>query len=205
MHSDIKTSLLLKTQVFPTIAFFKHALDKKIIIEAHEHYQKRSWRNRYYIGSNQGAVSMSIPLKQGKNKSMPIQEVNISYDHPWHVQHFKTLQSIYGKSPFFIYYKDELESLLNKKHEHLFQFNNETMLWMARSMKFEMDLEFTNQYTTTVDDHIIDGRKSLVLNAIQTKPYQQVFGKTAHFISGLSALDLLFHLGPDSYYYLKSI
>lgn len=40
MHSDIKTSLLLETQVFPTIAFFKHALDKKIIIEAHEHYQK---------------------------------------------------------------------------------------------------------------------------------------------------------------------
>lgn len=78
MHSDIKTSLLLETQVFPTIAFFKHALDKKIIIEAHEHYQKRSWRNRYYIGSNQGAVSMSIPLNK-ENKSMPIQEVNISH------------------------------------------------------------------------------------------------------------------------------
>jgi len=95
-----------------------------VLFEACEHYQKRSHRNRYVLNSSQGRLELSIPLRKGKNQQCPIRDVQISYDEPWHVRHFQTIRSTYGKSAFFEYYGDGIEKILHKKHSFLFDLNS---------------------------------------------------------------------------------
>src|SRR4029078_4734922 len=89
-------------QYLPSIEYFAHWLfHGSLIIEKHENYPKRTWRNKTAILGAKQALILSVPLQKGKNQHMPITEVKISYDEPWHRIHMHSLQAAYGKTAFF--------------------------------------------------------------------------------------------------------
>src|SRR5690606_5930050 len=84
---------------------------RDVVIDLAEHYQKMSYRNRYYLAGPEGKILMSIPLQSGRNQRKPVKEVAISNDTPWQSQHWKTIVSLYRRSPFFEYYEHLIEPL----------------------------------------------------------------------------------------------
>src|SRR6202790_5862619 len=104
--------IISELQYFPPITFFT-ALYKEtyVYFDIYEIYRKMSFRNRCLIAGAQGIISLSVPLQDGRNQQLPMNEVLISDTDNWQSRHFKSIQSAYNRSPFFEYYKNEIAGL----------------------------------------------------------------------------------------------
>lgn len=186
------TSFISPSFIYPPISFFLEIKKSNLIaIDLHEHYQKRSNRNRFDILTSNGKQSLTIPLKKGKNEKQPMSEVLISYDENWPNQHLQSIQSAYGKSPYFEHYFPMVESLFQKRFEKLFELNDAALLQSIKALKL-------NTKITTTSSYIPD--KSCASNPERT--YPQVFEYKFGFTQNLSIIDLLFNTGPEACFYL---
>ncbi len=193
---------VIETQIFPNVLFFGILYHfKGICFEVCENYQKRSFRNRYIIGTTQGKLNMSIPLQKGKNESQAIRLVNISYDFNWQQQQWNAIQSAYGKSPYFIYYKDEIQDLIFQKTNSLFEFNQKIIQMICSLIKLPCEFEYTTDFNP--ENSISFYNKINLQSNTGQAEYYQVFQKD-RFIPNLSILDTLFRLGPETLLYVKS-
>ena len=73
------------------------------------------------MGAN-GKLSLSIPLRERKNKSLT-KEIIIDYKTDWQTQHWRTIESAYRNSPFYEYYCDELQGPFFEKIDSLIEYN----------------------------------------------------------------------------------
>jgi len=186
----------------------KFLLYDQVIIERHENYQKRSYRNRSHIIGSHGVERLSIPLQSGKHEQQPITEVRISYDRPWFASHWNTIKSAYGRAPYFEHYGDGLKQILYARHTYLFQLNVDILNWITSSIGLKKN-EFSFMYERIALDSI-DLRNfihfktnSLDVN-FRAMPYFQVFDDRQKFEANLSVIDVLFALGPETKEYLRS-
>ncbi len=202
-------NILIESQIFPPIQTIAYCIKtNNILFEASENYQKRSFRNRYQIGSHQGILELTIPLSKGKNDHQAITEVKISYDSDWPNIHWKAIQSSYGKSAYFIYYKDLIADVLFSNSNYLFEINLLSWKLIQGILQQDWNIQFTEQYSSQVTDDILDLRSKINLKNIRTleiPEYYQVFSGTTGFIPQLSILDLIFHFGPEAYLYLRAM
>lgn len=124
----------------------------------------------------------------------------------WQKQHLQAIQSSYGKSPYYIYYKDSLNDLFNQKFELLYEFNSASQIWLAEQMNISYSVFETNSYEKILAPGFIDLRNRINkknLSSFKNQTYYQVQGTMQSEFASLSALDLLFHLGPESLRYIR--
>ncbi len=197
-----QSKILLGLAYLPNVQHFtKLYAHSQVYIEAHEHYTKRSFRNRTQIVGANGIQRLSIPLEKGKNEQMPIGQVRISYDMPWQSQHWKSILSAYGKAPFFEFYADELIPFYKKKYDFLFDYNFEILQCLINLIGLDCTLNYTTAYIAEPIG-VLDYRKLIypkyVNDDIMYIPqfYNQVFEERHGFIPNMSVLDLLFCVGP---------
>jgi len=151
---------------------------------------------------------LSIPLLKGKNQQQNIKDVKISYGCNWPLQHLRAIQSSYGKSAYFIYYKDLIFELLLKKEEFLFDLNWNSLQLIAGLIPINLNLQRSKNYIVQSDHASLDLRNQIQFlssEPISLPSYYQVFSVKTGFISNLSILDLIFHQGPEAIYYLQQI
>ncbi|MFT5800525.1 MAG: hypothetical protein ACI956_000329, partial [Nonlabens sp.] len=133
-------------------------------------------------------------------------------DSSWRNQHWRTIQSAYGNSPFFEYYGDELKAFYQKKYEYLWDFNYDLLLWITKKLQLDVSITLTAEYQAAPSGDTADWR-----NAIHPKQhkqradehfkaayYPQAFEDRHGFLSNLSILDLLFCSGPGAGLILES-
>jgi hypothetical protein len=195
------SSILIETQYLPPIAYFaaiQHA--STIIIERHEHFQKQTYRNRCYFLSSQGKETLILPLTS-KHGHVSITDIKIDYSQKWLNHHWRSIQSAYGRAPFFEYYAHDLEKVLFAKHVFLYDLNYQLLSMCLKWLKWNVAVEESLAYEKTIDSSTLDLR-SLInpkKNDIEEKfykpiAYTQVFGNT--FVKSLSLIDLIFCEGP---------
>ncbi|GAB5555176.1 MAG: WbqC family protein [Saprospiraceae bacterium] len=180
-------------------------------LEAQEHYQKNSFRNRAHIATANGLQRLSIPLKKGKNESMSIQTVEISYDENWQKQHWGAITAAYRRSPYFEYYADDLEMLFQQEIKHLFDWNLKLLKFLYEAWQVPTNWQLTTEYLKEPSDGNQDLRNQIrpktiadfAAKKLPPKSYPQVFQEKHDFIPNLSSLDLLFCTGPEGLAYLS--
>jgi hypothetical protein len=200
--------IIIETQTFPPVSFFARAIRAdKVLLETHEHYQKRSLRNKCIILNSNGPQVLTIPLMKGKNEQMNIREVRISYDQNWPEQFRKHLQSAYGKSPFYMHYEAELFQLLDSGTSYLLEMNTLILNFVGKKSGCMLTLGQTEEYLEKYSGNYCDLRNCYTLKggpkARNDAFYPQVFEHKFGFVSGLSILDLLFNMGNESVNILK--
>ncbi|MDF1867773.1 MAG: WbqC family protein [Saprospiraceae bacterium] len=211
-----KDTILLELQYLPSIQYFTKLISHEItLIEQYENYLKGTYRNRCHIVGANGLQRLSIPLEKGKNEKQPIREVKISDHENWQAQHWNSIKSAYGKSPYFEYYVDELEPFFKKKYEFLFEWNWDLINCIIDCLSIECELKWTTEYlgkqALEEEKSIFDFRNGIHPKIHRQKEdphfkpakYAQVFQEKHGFISNLSILDLLFCSGPESYRILE--
>ena len=109
------SKILIELHHLPCLDYWKtileaHNLGKEVILEANENFNKQSYRNRTYILGANGKLALTVPVQKGSQKTL-ITEVKIDYSADWNRQHWQSIKSAYGKSPFFIHYADFLEPI----------------------------------------------------------------------------------------------
>ncbi len=195
------SSILIETQYLPPIAYFAAIQQASTItIEKHEHFQKQTYRNRCYILSSQGKEMLILPLTS-KHGNVCITDIKIDYSQKWLNHHWRSIQSAYGRAPFFEYYASDLEKVLFAKHIFLYDLNYQLLSMCLKWLKWNVPVKESLAYEKTVDSSIMDLRslinpKKSDIEEKFYKPasYTQVFGST--FVKNLSLIDLIFCEGP---------
>lgn len=184
----------------PSLEYFCALLKyDEIIIEAHEYFEKQSYRNRCKIQTTNKIDTLTVPVKNGNSKVL-IKDLKIDYHQDWTRRHWGAIYSAYGKSPFFEFYSDYFRILLEKKPDFLFDFNIDLLTICLKLLRLEKTIIFTEKYQKDVENDLrgqIHPKQRFVENQLY-KPvaYRQNFGN--EFEPNLSILDLLFCQGNQT-------
>ncbi|NIM12111.1 MAG: hypothetical protein GTO45_08370 [Candidatus Aminicenantes bacterium] len=195
-------------------------------------YNRRSVTSRVKIKTQQGEKWLSVPVKKKGRYHQLVSEVELETDNIWKKKIQGTLQSSYGKAPYYKIYFPEFETILQKDHRSLAELNIELIQWLAQAFEVKTPMVKSSELAgisgqsterlVTICKAVgasqylsgFGGQKyqeqemfrqnniELVVYDFKHPEYLQLWGD---FILGLSAIDLLFNCGPQSAEILKNI
>lgn len=188
---------------FPCINSFVTLLQSSILsFDGDNNFKRASFRNRMIIAGANGPITLSIPIVGGRNVKLLYKEVEIDFNNNWQRDHFRTLSSAYGSSPFFQFYKDELAQLYTTPTRFLYEWNFNCLDWVFRKMKISPEYldNFNSLETSNSPLVFFEYTPSNYLNLSEKGKitYTQVFQDKIGFLPNISILDLLFNQGSAS-------
>jgi len=149
-----------------------------------------------------GRRDLTIPVVHVSGKT-PIAEVLIDHSQKWVNNHWRAIQSAYGKSPYFEYYADDLHDILYSRPPLLYELNKRLLSMCLKALRIDVPVKETMAYIKIVQNGVLDLRNAIdvknptSMNRFFTPvPYAQVFGST--FVENASIIDLIFCVGPEA-------
>lgn len=196
--------LRIELQYFPCINAMVDIVECRSIFFDHEQPFKRStFRNRLLLPGGNGLVSLTIPVVGGRSVKLPFKAVQIDYSSFWQRDHFRSLDTIYGNSPFYFQYRPSLKEIYDQNPKFLVDWNQICFDWLVKKMK--INLRFVQDTSHSTDKTVIRERKDFYLPSNRERTenqsfikYPQLFEDRIGFKPNVSILDLLFNLGPDA-------
>lgn len=172
---------------------------QNILFDAHEHFEKSTYRNRCYIASPNGKLRLTVPVEGGKGQRARYAGLRIDAETNWQKIHWQSLTSCYRNSPYFEYYEDRFEPFYHEQFENLFDFNKQLMELILELLGIELNIAYTTGYQKKYDD--AEDFRSKIIPSVQQETdvkYRQVFEEKTGFLQDLSIVDLLFSEGPHA-------
>ena len=177
---------------FPAHAIPSLSQTQELQIRTDFVFEKSTGMNRMKILGANGPILLSIPVKK-HTKGTPASEIRIDYIQKWQNQHWRSIQSAYGKSPYFEYYKAELEGMYTLTPEKLVDFTSALMKWILSQYHPKIQISVIlaqNPETIEPLEPLLFSWKEDIPASGTVFSYHQVFGE--EFVPGLGALDHLF-------------
>jgi hypothetical protein len=170
----------------------------QVFVETHDNYQKQTCRNRATILTGNGLHDLIIPVIRSSEKQ--IKEIQIDNSEAWQRNHWKTIESAYNHSPYFLFYRDFFEPFFQKKHTFLFDFDMELLHLLRKLFKMKNSIALTPSFD--LQPHGIEDYRDYFLPKNRTfRPkkieYLQVFSDRSEFAKNLACIDFLFAAGAD--------
>lgn len=197
--------ILLSTAYLPPAEYFYYISGAgSVLIEKEENYIKQTYRNRCYILSANGPQLLTVPVLKGNAFKTAIKDTRIDYTKRWQQLHIGAIRSSYGSSPFFVHYFEDIEKIINRNHLFLTDLNMELLQLMLKYFKMKNKVTYSESFLTagTQENDFRYSISPKKKSSYSSKKYFQVFENINGFIPGLSIIDLLFNMGPDSGKYL---
>ena len=195
-------ALFIPTYFSPISQYHAILNSNSITFEVEDNYQKQTYRNRCYIYGANGKqllnIPVSIPKSSKKTKSKDILVKNSN----WQKQHYKSLEAAYNHSPFFEFYKDDLQKIFSKKYTYLLDVNLDSFNFIKNALELPIEYKFSKTYEENKPDdfrELADSKKKVEISFLS---YIQMFDQKFGFLKNLSILDLLFMEGPNSINFL---
>lgn len=146
-HNRVEVNFMIvltECQYFPSVILFKKVIDfSNVEFDIYDVYRKMSFRNRCVIAGGGGPVNLSIPLVEGRNQRRPLKEVRIDNKTGWQGQHWKTITSCYNRSPWFEFYKHDLEILYRQPADWLHEWNRKCWDWVVGKLGLEIQTRWS--------------------------------------------------------------
>ncbi|MDR1583977.1 MAG: WbqC family protein [Prevotellaceae bacterium] len=207
METKENHKIIVSTAYLPNVQYFSKLLyGETIIIEQHENYLKQTYRNRCEILTTNGIMALTVPVKHSGAK-IKIRDIQIDYSENWQRLHWRTINTAYRSSPFFVYYADDFMPFYNKEEKFLFDLNCKMFDKLIGLIGLKTKITLSNSYCHDYDK---DYRSSITPKNKSEDPeffpvsYYQVFGDKFGFQPSLSILDLLCNEGNNSYFIIKN-
>jgi len=194
-------TVLLSTAYLPPVSYMALCLQsEKIVIERYETYPKQTFRNRCRIYGPNGMQTLSVPVVKVNGNHTLTKDIRIAKTAPWQRLHWRSIGTAYNNSPFFLYYKDDLEKVFVTQFDFLLDWNCTLMEILCRMLRIELKTGFTDQFDNAPEGMKDFRESSKKKNFIPSKhlPYTQVFSPKHGFLPDLSIIDLIFNMGPES-------
>ncbi|MEO0898774.1 MAG: WbqC family protein [Bacteroidota bacterium] len=189
---------------YPPVHWYASVIREEAVhLEVSQHYRKQQFTSRCHIKVANRILPLTIPVGK-RGAKVPIRDKKISYEVDWQTQHWRSIYSAYRNSPFFEYYEDDVKGALFTTGLDLTHYLLLQMEGINRMLGMDTRFVLTSEYLEE-ENYGTDLRKAFdpSLKRMPTwftpRAYPQVFGD---FVGGLSILDLLFNMGPESRAYL---
>ncbi len=201
---------VFSTACFPPVSYVYYLINSKYtVIDVGEHYIKQTYRNRYKLAGANGIQTMVVPVVN-THKKTSVKDIKISYETNWQKIHLKTIETNYNKSPFYLYYKDYINTFFYKKYIYLFDLNKDILDKILNLININKNIEYSFEYSSNADSYndyrnFFNPRKPDISEHLIFKNYEQVFSLKYGFSKNLSILDVIFNSGPDTSAYLATI
>ena len=188
---------------FPCLYAFADLMHQpNILFDAEMPFKRSSYRNRMIIAASNGPIQLSVPVIGGRSIKSRYKEVEIDYKSNWQRDHFRTLSTAYGKSPFFMFYRNELEQLYQETPRLLYEWNLLCLSWVFKKMKVDKEIDYKmiheNESKETSFVELYSPQNFYAHPTQISVTYNQVFEDKIGFLPNLSILDLLFNEGSNS-------
>src|SRR5580704_10335269 len=106
------TCVVLQPSYIPWRGYF-HQIQKADVFVFYDdvQYDRDGWRNRNRIMGPHGPQWLTIPVSRKGSvvNRTPIASIAINWDTEWNTRHWKTLQQVYARAPYFRECADWLE------------------------------------------------------------------------------------------------
>jgi arginyl-tRNA synthetase len=191
-------------------------------------FKKNEWQNRNKIKTEQKWQWLTVPVihKFGQK----INEVKINNTVRWGKKHFTALMTHYSKATFFKEYTGFFEETYGQEWQYLIDINIHIIRYLAKALgisntEFVISSKYESREGQTerlvdlckqAEGNIYlsgkDGAKYLNLDEFEKEGIQVIFQDYHHpqypqlygnFEPYMSAIDLLFNCGPESFSILK--
>lgn len=188
-------------KLFPPVEWFAAIpVGATLLIDPHTRWNKRDKStHRYRVADVNGPVDLTVPV--GKPESFTdakLADISLSNHGQWWHVHRVTLESAYGRTPFFEHYFPKFERFFNAEttaeFPHLVSYLTATTNQALELLGIDAKVELGSSQ-----------EKLEPFRCDSLPPYWQVRSNKFGFISGLSILDLLFNLGPEATLYLRRL
>lgn len=199
LQNGAPRTIVLSTAYLPPVDYLEaFASARLVILEAHEHYQKQSYRNRAEVVGANGVERLVVPVERPGGSHTPIKEVRVSYATRWVEQHLGALRACYGQSAFFIHFYPEIAATLQWGYPTLWELNNALLRLMLRYFGVRTEWIETDAYRATYPAaEALDLRAAFHPKRPRPagKHYFQAFADRHGFQPNMSAIDLLLQEG----------
>jgi hypothetical protein len=195
--------VILQPSYIPWRGYF-HQIQKADLFVFYDDVQfdRRGWRNRNRIKTPQGTRWLTIPVlsKGFQVEHIPINQIKINWDRSWNEEHWKTLQSAYGKAPYFDTYAPILNQFYQQKNVLLVDFVIDLTIALSQSLGItktrfirSSELKVTGQKT----DHLIEILNTLGADHYISGPSAQVYIEEEKFSKNHITLEYMDYNYPD--------
>ncbi len=172
-------------------------------VEQFDHYLKQTYRNRCTLAGPNGILSLTVPIVKPQTIKCLMKDIRISDHGNWRHQHWNAIESAYNSTPFFEYYRDDLQPFYEQEFEFLIDLNEGLCRTLCELIDLQPDMRRTSDYRKDFGTREKDFREAIhpkkgndpEFTAVR---YYQVFEDRHGFLPDLSILDLLFNMGPES-------
>lgn len=201
--------LLLSSAYFPPPVYFSLiASANSVSIEKWENYHKQTYRNRCNILGANGPLTLTVPVERGSFHKTPVRDIKIDYSLRWRQVHIRSIVSAYSMAPYFEYYFDAIEEIINNNEEFLLDFNMYATKRVCSCLGLDAAIGFSDYFISSGDAendyrYIISPKVRGQMDGYTEKPYIQVFSDKFDYTPGLSIIDMLLNNGPGTHAILR--
>jgi hypothetical protein len=192
--------ILLSTAYLPPAEYFSLIKNAgNVFIEQEENYIKQTHRNRCKILASTGILVLTVPVMKGNLLKVQVKNITIDYSKRWQQVHIRALTSSYNRSPYFQFYFEDIEKIVLKNHKFLLDLNDELLFKCLEILKVNKCILHTSSFNpdSGTNNDFRNRISPKEISGYQSRPYIQVFSSDG-FEPGLSILDLIFNMGPES-------
>lgn len=173
----------LPPYLFPPVSWFVQGVKHGVIrVAMGGSFEKQTCRSRYSIAGPNNMQTLSVPIVHDGSKHLS--DIKISRQNPWAKEHIRAITTAYGSAPFFEFYDYRIWPALQQDSELLPTLIKNSISILHRELRCPVALEFVDEW-------------EFAQNHAAVVPYPQVFDNRHGFRPEVSALDLLFNLGPE--------
>ena len=187
-------------ELFPSAGWFAALPPKSIVVfPLDSRWNKRvKTTHRYRVADVNGPIDLTLPIMKPQSLSRcTLADIRISnHGNWWHV-HRVTLESGYGRTPYFEHYFPKLEKFFKENTISEFPYLWQFLLASTQALATIIGLDI--KFATGLGY----GCETTVIPAT-LPPYHQIRQQKLGFIPGLSILDMLFNKGPETILYLRN-
>lgn len=231
----MKTIAILQSNYIPWKGYFDiiNSVDEFLIFDEAQ-FTRRDWRNRNKIIVNGAPIWLTIPVASKGRYEAPIREMEVG-SADWAEKHWTSIRLAYARAPHFALYAGALEAAYTEaaRLTHLTAINEKFLHLLMGWLGITTPISRTDDVPRLADnptgrlveicvargaarylsgpaakDYIENAQfeaAGVALGYADYSGYPRYVQASTSFEHGVSALDLLFHLGPEARQHLKSV
>lgn len=183
--------LRLPSRFCPSAAYYRmvalHPEATTIVCAGERFDKRRKDAHRTVIADTRGRLELTVPVAKPYGRTWA--DTAVSRHGDWWAVMWTALESAYGRTPFFEFYADDFRPLILGVEDYgtVGELNFRFDLAIRRALGLTSPVVYSAEEATPQ-----------TVEPWEPQPYWQVRADRLGFIPGLSILDLIFNLGPET-------